>query len=152
MSGQFRNILLGIFGVFCAAQLFQPAALQVQGRPVATSTNLPPHVVSILQRSCSDCHSGSTKMPWYAHVSPLSWMVASDVERGRKFLDFSQWEEYSAGKRIGYQMLILNAVKKKTMPVPAYVMMHKDSKLTDKDISTLEEWVKSSLTGRRKAA
>jgi Haem-binding domain len=43
-------------------------------------------------RACFDCHSNQTVWPWYSHVAPVSWLVSSDVGRGRKKLNFSEWD------------------------------------------------------------
>lgn len=43
-------------------------------------------------RACFDCHSNETAWPWYSNVAPTSWLVWSDVVRGRKKLNFSEWD------------------------------------------------------------
>ena len=56
--------------------------------------NAPKNVASILRTSCYDCHSNETNWPWYSYVAPVSFMVAGDVEDGRKSLNFSEWDKY----------------------------------------------------------
>jgi hypothetical protein len=43
-------------------------------------------------RACYDCHSNETVWPWYSHVAPVSWLVQRDVDRGRKKMNFSEWD------------------------------------------------------------
>jgi hypothetical protein len=43
-------------------------------------------------RACFDCHSNETVWPWYANIAPASWLVQRDVDKGRKKLNFSEWE------------------------------------------------------------
>ena len=43
-------------------------------------------------KACFDCHSNQTVWPWYSRVAPVSWLVWSDVVRGRKELNFSEWD------------------------------------------------------------
>jgi mono/diheme cytochrome c family protein len=51
-----------------------------------------PKTRELAVRACFDCHSNQTVWPWYSHVAPVSWLVWSDVVRGRKELNFSEWD------------------------------------------------------------
>ena len=51
-----------------------------------------PGTRELVVRACFDCHSNQTVWPWYSHVAPASWLVWSDVVRGRKELNFSEWD------------------------------------------------------------
>jgi mono/diheme cytochrome c family protein len=51
-----------------------------------------PETRALAVRACFDCHSNQTVWPWYSNVAPISWLVWSDVVRGRKELDFSEWD------------------------------------------------------------
>jgi hypothetical protein len=51
-----------------------------------------PETRELAVRACFDCHSNETVWPWYSHVAPISWLVWSDVGRGRKELNFSEWD------------------------------------------------------------
>jgi hypothetical protein len=52
----------------------------------------PPKTRELAVRACFDCHSNQTVWPWYSNVAPISWLVWSDVVRGRKELNFSEWD------------------------------------------------------------
>jgi Haem-binding domain len=54
----------------------------------------PVNVQSTLNRPCNDCHSSRTVWPWYSHIAPVSWMLASHVNEGRADLNFSEWAAY----------------------------------------------------------
>jgi hypothetical protein len=43
-------------------------------------------------RACFDCHSNQTLWPWYSNVAPASWLVQRDVDKGRRKLNFSEWD------------------------------------------------------------
>jgi hypothetical protein len=43
-------------------------------------------------RACFDCHSNETVWPWYSNIAPASWLVQRDVDKGRKKLNFSEWD------------------------------------------------------------
>jgi glucan phosphorylase len=57
-----------------------------------------PVVDAALIRSCNDCHSNLTGWPWYTNVAPASWLIVSDVRRGRVELNFSEWGTYTLNK------------------------------------------------------
>ncbi len=116
-----------------------------------------PQVGTILERSCGDCHSASTRWPWYSHVAPVSWIVTRDVRRGRDKLDLSSWAErnHSGNER----MEICDAVSNGTMPLKAYTLIHRDARLSSQDVDRICAWADASnppraviLEGKRTAS
>ena len=97
-----------------------------------------PQVGAILDRSCQDCHSSRTAWPWYSHVAPLSWIVSKHVSAGREILDFSDWanQPHSADER----MLICDAVSDGRMPLPEYTLIHRNAKLSKRDVELICGW------------
>lgn len=95
MKRVFLILIVLAVGILAAAQFFQPKSIRPKlsgtGRDLLSDPKLPPQVHAILERSCADCHSGNRALPWYGHVSPISWYLARHIERGRKKLDFSDW-------------------------------------------------------------
>lgn len=100
------------------------------------ASNLSPETVTILRRSCADCHSNSTNWPWYSHVAPVSWLVADDVKEGRRHLNLSQWGRLSKEEAQAKQEEICDEVRAGEMPLWIYTLMHKEARLSqsDKDI------------------
>ena len=47
---------------------------------------------TLAQDACFDCHSTYTVWPWYSRIAPVSWLVTQDVIRGRRHLNFSDWQ------------------------------------------------------------
>ena len=68
-----------------------PAAAPLASQRLANGHRIPPHIVTILDRACLDCHSNQTRWPWYSNVAPVSWLVQADVDEGRRVLNFSEW-------------------------------------------------------------
>ena len=64
--------------------------------PVESEVAAPPAARAVLRRACYDCHSHETRGPWYAQVAPISWLVANDVQEGRRELNCSQWQRRDA--------------------------------------------------------
>ena len=103
-----------------------------------------PQVGKILDRSCQDCHSNRTAWPWYSHVAPVSWVISKHVNEGREILDFSGWvnQPPSANER----MLICDAVSNGRMPLPGYTVIHRNARLSKRDVELICEWAAAPST------
>ncbi|MHC3995124.1 heme-binding domain-containing protein [Thiomicrolovo sp. ZZH C-3] len=99
----------------------------------------PEEVLAILKRSCFDCHSNHTTYPWYSSVAPVSWFTKMHVKEGREHMNFSTWASYDDEKKAKYLDKIPKAVKSK-MPLPSYLIMHAEAKLTEEDKKVLADW------------
>ncbi len=100
-----------------------------------------PEVMSILKRSCYDCHSSEVKAPWYYKVAPISWFTQLHVKNARAVVNFSKWNSYSKEK----QYKVLDKLPKSLiirMPMPVYLYMHKESVLTKEERKTLAKWAR----------
>ena len=96
----------------------------------------------ILERSCYDCHSNRTRWPWYSHVAPVSWMVARDVHRGRKELNFSDWPVFDFEDQEHLLADIAKDVERGKMPLWNYAMIHKDARLSAEDRRRVADWAR----------
>ena len=103
---------------------------------------VPPNVQPIVQRSCADCHSDETHWPWYSHVAPASWLVASDVHGARGKMDLSQWAAYTDRQKQDRLDGICEMVSSGDMPPSQYTLIHRNAVLTQQDRDTLCQWVK----------
>jgi len=103
----------------------------------------PENVQAILKRACFDCHSSHTTFPWYSSIAPVSWFTKMHVKEGREHLNFSTWASYDDEKKIKYLQKIPKAIKSK-MPMPSYLLIHKEAELSDADKATLTEWAESA--------
>ena len=94
----------------------------------------------ILKTSCYDCHSNQTKLPWYSHVAPVSWLVANDINEGREELNFSEWTTYPKRKLIKKLEEMGEEVDEGEMPLEIYTVIHGDAKLSSEQRKLLVEW------------
>ncbi len=108
--------------------------------PVMNDLHGPTEVRDILVRSCYDCHSNQTRWPWYSKVAPMSWLVAKHVKEGREEMNFSDWNTYSLRQQQHLAVEALEAIEKREMPMPVYMYLHGESKLTGSEIQTLRGW------------
>jgi hypothetical protein len=97
-------------------------------------------VLSTLRRSCADCHSQATHYPWYSYVAPVSWLIRSDVVNGRGHMDFSHWNEYPKVRRERLLSEIANQVRDRDMPLRQYVLLHRDARLSDREVQAIFDW------------
>jgi hypothetical protein len=51
-----------------------------------------PDTRELTARACFDCHSNQTAWPWYSNIAPASWLIQRDVDKGRRKLNFSEWD------------------------------------------------------------
>ncbi len=102
-----------------------------------------PSASAALARSCNDCHSNLTVWPWYSRIAPVSWLVVSDVRKGRADLNFSEWGAYPADKQKRMLAEICKQVSEKEMPESTYIWMHPEAKLSDADIHSICTWTQS---------
>lgn len=109
--------------------------------PVTGQIDAPSTVLSILKTSCYDCHSNETKWPWYSYVAPVSFLVAGDVEKARKRVNFSEWDKYDDEKRAKKLDAIIEDVEEGEMPLSKYTLMHPDAKMDQSKIKVLKDWI-----------
>lgn len=140
-------ILVVLAGVI---QIARPARTNPSSDPnehIQAVLPVHPEVAAVLSRSCNDCHSNNTVWPWYSNVAPASWLVASDVQEGRRELNFSAWRSYQGEKQQELLGEICKQVSSREMPGRAYVFAHPKARLTQTDRATLCAWTKSVAPG-----
>ncbi|HYP14104.1 MAG TPA: heme-binding domain-containing protein, partial [Bryobacteraceae bacterium] len=84
-------------------------------------------VDKLLDRACMDCHSNETRWPWYSRVAPVKWMVARDVEKGRKVMNLSEWSQRSGRRPELAASMLMSAcatAKAGRMPRFPYAILH----------------------------
>jgi hypothetical protein len=132
--------------VFAVIQLYRPARTNPATNPaetLAATGRLTPEVAAILDRSCRDCHSNETRWPWYTNVAPMSWGVIDHVNDGRRHLNFSKWGAYDPGDAREFLVDMCALARKGDMPMPSYTWIHREARLSDKDIATLCSWTEA---------
>lgn len=143
---RFLKVLLIVLVIaFLGAQAVRPTRANPpvdESQTIFATGNVPPDVKAIIDRSCNDCHTHTVKWPWYSHAAPMSWLVAEDVEEGRKELNFSTWGTYPPKRQDHKLEEICEQVEKGEMPLRNYLYVHPGAKLSDADRQRLCEWTK----------
>jgi hypothetical protein len=114
-----------------------------QAETLEAATQVPDNVKAILGRSCADCHTNETKYPWYAKIQPSAWFLKGHIEDGRRELNLSLWKTYEPRRQRRKLSEICEQVQAKEMPLPSYLWIHSDSKMSDEDIKTLCDWTEA---------
>jgi hypothetical protein len=100
-------------------------------------------VAASIRAACYDCHSDETQWPLYSRIAPVSWLIASDVNEGRKHLNLSDWPADSAKE--AKQLDRMNEViDYREMPLKKYTLMHPDARLSDSQRKEVLDWTEAT--------
>lgn len=147
-----KKWLLILLITFVVIQFIQPArnhSGQVSPSDIANVYTLPSDVQRIFKAACYDCHSNNTTYPWYANIQPGGWWLAFHIKEGKEELNFSEFGNYSAKRKINKLREIGNSLTDGTMPLSSYLLIHKDARLTKEEKELVTAWtnkVKDSLS------
>jgi len=133
-----QTVLKYLLGTFLVIQL-----IQVDYTNTKTNKELeikaPKEVMSILRRSCYDCHSNEVRLPWYANIAPMSWEMSRHIDVGRQWVNFSIWNTYTKKEKDKKKEEIYKAVYS-VMPLKSYVYIHPKAALSKEDRTLLRTW------------
>jgi cytochrome c len=113
------------------------------------SSNALPEVPSAIERACQNCHSQRTQWPLYSHLPLVSWALEKDVAEARQHLDLSRWAEYSLEDKRDLLARIGTEVRNRRMPLPRYLLLHPEARLSDAEIQGIYEWTKAQRRAAR---
>lgn len=123
-------------------------ASRIGRRAIAETSSIPLNVRGILATKCADCHSSQVRLPLYdqfaARLAPASWLIERDIVEGRKRLNFSAWDTYSADQQQTLKSMIVQEVRTRHMPPLQYRLVHLDSHITDADLVVLTRWTRAT--------
>jgi hypothetical protein len=122
-----------------------PAREGTSGQNPMLQAGMPPQMAERMYQACGNCHTNVTAWPWYSRIAPVSWLVARDVARARKTLNFSEWQDrYKAKPAVAASMLLTacESLRKGRMPLSSYVLMHPEAKLKPSDVQEFCGWGK----------
>ncbi len=112
----------------------------VQHRPVFVGASVDAPALKLFERACLNCHSENTDWLWYSRVPPASFLIRRDVEKARRHVDFSTWDAYGAVRQQELLSTIGVVVKTGRMPLPRYMRIHPEARLTDEERGQIYSW------------
>ena len=132
-----KNFFLIVLAILVALQ-FIPSEIDNPKTDKSLEIKVSPEIMSIFKRSCYDCHSNEVVVPWYASVAPASFFIKGHVDLGRKWLNFSEWENYTDKQKDDKLKGIFRTVYA-AMPLPSYISLHEEAKLTKDEIKLIRD-------------
>ena len=103
-----------------------------------------PETRVLAQTACFDCHSNETDWsPWYTKVAPASWLVQHDVDEGRQYLNFTEWDQKGKPQELEE---LWEVVQGGAMPPRQYLPLHPEAKLTAEQISQLAAGLRATVS------
>ncbi len=139
-----KKVAYWVLGTAIVIQLIRPDFKNpIVDETIALKTD--PKVMSILKTSCYDCHSNETTYPWYHHVAPMSWVMANNINEGRKALDFSNWENIDSKVKLERLERAKQLLNNELMPKSEYLLMHKNAILSNDKKKVLEDFFDSEI-------
>lgn len=141
-----KKILIGLLVVVLLMQVMQPPKNQsetLSENDISKTYALPAGVHETLTNKCYDCHSNNTKYPWYVHIQPIGWWMASHIKQGKDELNFSEFKTYDA-KRANHKLEeISEQIAEGHMPIESYLWLHPEGKVTPAELIAINTWVAS---------
>lgn len=134
------RVALAFVVLLALIQFARPARTNPPFDPAQTlHAQLPPNAAAadVVDRSCRDCHSHETVWPWYSQVAPVAWLVAHDVNDGRRAMNFSQWTGYAPDRQRKLLRDSCEAVSEGEMPMWSYLVLHRDARLAPADVTAI---------------
>jgi len=119
---------------------FGNAKVANPSKPLMLSAQIEHSALEVMQRACQNCHSEQTVWPLYSRIAPISWLIEKDVQDGREHWNMSNWDQYSTDQREDIVSRIGPMVRNRKMPLPKYLLLHPEAKLSDADIDLLYKW------------
>jgi hypothetical protein len=130
----------------CVSSLVHPYGSVKNTRssaPLLAGAEATPELTRALERSCQNCHSDRTEWPWYSYLPPVSWLVEKDVADGRSHMNLSHWEGYTADQQVELLTKIGVELRNRRMPLPKYLKLHPEARLSDEEVAQLNAWAHS---------
>jgi hypothetical protein len=128
------------------AQFIRPAKNVPDGRAAHPMTEIypvPPDIDSVFRVACYDCHSDSTRYPWYANVQPVGWWLNNHIQEGKRKMNFSEFSAYQLRRQFGKFRDIVTELTEGGMPLPSYLIAHADARLTKEQAGRIVAWAEA---------
>ncbi|OPB86518.1 cytochrome C [Elizabethkingia occulta] len=142
-----KKIFLAGIILLLVLQFFQPVRNIDKGRAPSSDfmqvSKAPITIQHTLLNSCYDCHSNNTHYPFYSYVQPIGYLLEKHIRNGKQELNFNEWGNYSSRKKRNKLSAIREQIESSKMPLPSYLILHQNAKLSEPQKQELLKWIKS---------
>src|ERR1700733_827848 len=121
------KLFVAVGVLFVLAQFVRPA---IPTRPATAEVQAPPAVKQILVKSCYSCHSDERRLAWFDQIEPGYWIVRDDILTARLHLNFSTLGSAPPAVQKAKLFEAVNMIRLGAMPLPQFVALHPDAKVT----------------------
>jgi hypothetical protein len=153
MKGILRKILVALAVCVILLQFVRPPR-NISGNAtvaeITTVLSVPVEVQEVLHTSCYDCHSNTTRYPWYAEIQPIGWWLNSHIQDARRELNFSEFARYRLRRQFVKLQQVIDEVNDNEMPLPSYLIIHSEARLSLAQKERLTLWANSAKDSMRK--
>ena len=132
-----RLLVAGLV-TFALMQFVRPG---IPSRPATAEVQPPPEVKRILEKDCYSCHSDQRRLSWFDQIVPGYWLVRHDILTAREHLNFSTLGAKPAAAQKAEFYEAVNMIQLGAMPLPAFVKLHPEAKVTPEDLATLKAYL-----------
>jgi hypothetical protein len=147
----FKRILIGLLIIFVLLQAFrvEKNISNNTTKDISKSYVVPDNIKTILAKACNDCHSNSTRYPWYSEIQPVSWWLANHIKDGKRHLNFNEFDGYRIARQYKKLEECMEEVKQGNMPLPSYTLIHKDAVLSETEKKVFADWCEILMDSMR---
>lgn len=140
-SGTKKTGLLIIAVILLIGAGIQFANPEIEHPSVTGRLTAPKEVTEIFKRACYNCHSNETQLKWYDKIAPVSWIINHDVKEARSRFNFSEWNKLTTKEQQTILWKTVNAVIAGKMPIPVYVAVHPEARISSTEIANLKKYL-----------
>lgn len=136
-----KKFLFGVAALFLLIQLL-PMGRDHTNPPIEAEPQWDsPMTKALFDRTCADCHSHTTKWPWYSSVAPLSWIISDHVMEGREHFNVSRWgiQKHNEGEEAAEEL------EEGEMPVFGYTITHPEARLNREEKERLIQGLEATF-------
>ena len=143
MKKIFKVIGILLLVALVAIQFFHPTknmAATPSTHHISKLYAVPSNVERVLVKACYDCHSNTTKYPWYSKLQPVDWWLDDHIIDGKRHLNFDEFTTYRIARQYKKLEECISEVKEDEMPLESYCYIHKDAVLSTNEKEALYTW------------
>ena len=131
----FRRLVTAAVLLFVLLQLVRPS---IPEKAATAELQAPPEVKHVFEKDCYSCHSDQRRLSWFDQIVPGYWLVRYDILTAREHLNFSTIASKPAAAQKAALYEAVNMIQLGAMPLPSFLKLHPDAKVTPDELSVLK--------------
>lgn len=142
-----KKIFIGLLVALIVVQFIRPTK-NISGEKsndISTKYEMSDTVRLVFDKACADCHSNTTKYPWYASIQPLAFWLDDHVKEGKSEFNLNEFAAYRIGKQNHKLKEVIEQIEEGEMPLKSYTLIHSEAALSENEKATLINWCKTVM-------